>query len=330
MNKTGSLPRVVAGYGRSGTTWVLDVLAQANRLRTIFEPLHPNAIPAAAPHAHQYLAVDDEDESLRQLFETFFHGNVHSIWADYRIRTGWLNPRLENLKSWRDFKAAASRFSRGKTYYQRYRGQRRRPERITKVIRANMMISWLRRNFDARIVFMMRHPAAVVLSQSSSPRSWNPEVQLALYRQHTDLVARLGPGAQDLLSASLEHTAALTLAWCIENSIASAQCEESGVPVVYYERLLEYGLPEWQRVLDALGLDALPDEELVAKPSQQAWGEHSRNPALVKRYQAWMKRIDPATAGQIQAVLDACGVTMYRVDEPMPIVAANFTATGKS
>jgi hypothetical protein len=34
-------PRVVAGYGRSGTTWVQDVLAISNELRPVFEPLHP-------------------------------------------------------------------------------------------------------------------------------------------------------------------------------------------------------------------------------------------------------------------------------------------------
>ena len=175
MNAPKNIPRIVAGYGRSGTTWVLDVLAQANGLRTIFEPLHPQAIARAAPHAHQYLGRHDEDESLKALFEHFLFGDVHSIWADYRIRTGWLNPRLEKLRSWKDVKSAGSRFGRGRKYYFRYRNQRHRPQRIIKVIRGNMMIGWLQRTFDARVVFMVRHPAAVVLSQSSSPRSWDPE-----------------------------------------------------------------------------------------------------------------------------------------------------------
>jgi len=33
--------KLIAGSGRSGTTWVLDALADANDLRPVFEPLHP-------------------------------------------------------------------------------------------------------------------------------------------------------------------------------------------------------------------------------------------------------------------------------------------------
>ena len=33
---------IIAGSGRSGTTWVLDAVAEANQLRTKFEPLGPD------------------------------------------------------------------------------------------------------------------------------------------------------------------------------------------------------------------------------------------------------------------------------------------------
>jgi hypothetical protein len=46
--------RIIAGSGRSGTTWVLDALAEANALRPVFEPLHPLAIPQARPFAYRY------------------------------------------------------------------------------------------------------------------------------------------------------------------------------------------------------------------------------------------------------------------------------------
>lgn len=312
-------PRIVAGYGRSGTTWVLDVLAQANSLRAVFEPLHPGAVPEAAAHAHKYMASDGRDDDLNALLGRFFYEDFHSIWADYRIRTGWLHPRLSNLKSWNQTKAAIKRFNRAQKYFFRYRAQRHRENRIVKLIRANMILSWLKTNFDARIVFVIRHPAAVVLSQSVSPRSWDAEKQMALYRANPLLLDSVSSSVRKLLSQPLDEIEALTLAWCIENSIAIKQAAECDVPVIYYEELLENGISEWQRILSALDLESMPDSELIARPSQQAWGEQARDPALVRRYESWMTRIDPRIAQRIQVVLDEVGTDVYSVNQALPI-----------
>jgi len=318
MNRSDR-PRIVAGYGRSGTTWVLDVLAQANSLRAIFEPLHPGAIPEAAVHAHKYLACDDRDDELKALLGHFFYAEIHSIWADYRVRTGWLHPRLSNLRSWPQIKAALRRMNRSQKYFFQYRSQRHRKQRIVKLIRSNMMISWLQKNFDARIVFVTRHPAAVVLSQSVSPRSWNSQRQMALYKASPPLLDALDSRMRDLLSQPLDEIEALTLAWSIENSIAFKQAAESDVPVVYYETLLENSDTEWQRIMSALGLKNVPDSALIARPSQQAWGKQARDPALVRRYESWMQRIDPQIADRIQAVLDEVGIDVYRVSQALPV-----------
>ncbi|MBT5221022.1 MAG: hypothetical protein HOI35_00755 [Woeseia sp.] len=312
-------PRIVVGYGRSGTTWVLDVLAQANSLRPVFEPMHPDAIPAAAPYAHKYLARNDRDDDLCELLNRYFDSYFHSIWADYRIRTGWLKPRLRHLRSWPQAKAWVNRLNRSKTYYFRYRSQRLREERIVKLIRANMIISWLRENMAARMVFIVRHPAAVVLSQAASPQSWDPYRRLNLYKSDSRLSNAMSSRMRALLSQSLDSIEALTLAWCVENSIAFKQAAESDVPIIHYEDLLENGEAEWPRILAALDLEIMPDSDLIARPSQQTWGEQAKDPALVRRYESWMTRIDPKTAEKIQAILDEALVDVYNVTQALPV-----------
>lgn len=312
-------PRVIAGYGRSGTTWVHDVLAQANSLRAVFEPLHPNAIPGAAEFAHAFRPADKPDEALKLFLEQFFSGSYPSIWADFRVRTGWFRPSVKRFTSATELNLLLARINQARRYYFRYRKQRRYPERIVKFVRGNMLLAWMKQNLDARIVFVIRHPAAVVLSQLKSPNSWDPYYQIEKYREDAGLLEVLESRTRDLLLEPLEKAEASTLCWCIENSIALQQAENNGITVVRYEKLLDLGPPEWDRISAALDLKGKPSGDLIARPSQQAWGEQARDPNLVRRYASWMHRIDEMTASRIQSVLDATDTRSYSIHQAMPI-----------
>ena len=92
-------PLVVAGSGRSGTTWVLDTIASENQLRTIFEPLHPVVVKGGLSNACRYLPDDVEDMQLRNFMEDVFLGNYHSMWTDYRVRPDRLREDLKSLST---------------------------------------------------------------------------------------------------------------------------------------------------------------------------------------------------------------------------------------
>lgn len=311
--------RIIAGYGRSGTTWIQDVIAQANSLRAIFEPLHPEAIAGADPYAHAFVSKHAKDDNLYRLLDQFFSGKYPSVWADYRIRTEWFRPRLKYMKSFSGWNRYLSRIAQARRYYLRYRTQRKRPARIIKFVRANMLLSWIQENFDARIVFVIRHPAAVVLSQFKSPNSWYPYDQIERYRSNASLLEILDDGSRRLIFESLGKIEALTLCWCVENSIALQQARESNIVVVHYEEILEHRVKEWGRISHALDLHGTLDAELISRPSQQAWGEQAHDAALVKRYAAWMDRIDKESAQKIQGILDVTGTRLYRISQPLPI-----------
>lgn len=314
-----AVPRLVAGFGRSGTTWVQDVLASSNLLRPVFEPLHPQHVRGAERHAHRYLAQTDEDPDLRLFLHRFFFEDFHSLWTDYRIVPARLYPRLETFTSLHRLRRYAANGARAKGNILRYGLQRRRQQRLIKCIRANMMLGWIKQNFDARMIFIVRHPAPVVLSQAKTFQAWKPGLTIERYRQDKNLLAILDRNTLKLLFENLTEVEAVTLSWCIENTTAFRQAQLYGIPVVHYEVLVQKGLPEWKRILSALELTVSPDHDLVAQPSQQTWGGKARDATLVRQYSRWMQEIDPATASKIQRILELTGVTSYRIDKALPI-----------
>jgi len=313
-------PRVIAGFGRSGTTWVQDVLAASNSLRAVFEPLHPDVFHDAGRHAHAYRNSRVEDAALYEFLQRFFSEDFHSLWADYRIRLDLLIPRFRDPDSWGRNKRYLRRIRGAGENYFRFRAQRRFDRRIVKLVRANMMLSWLREKWDARIVFLIRHPAAIVLSQMKSPSIWKPHGRIACYRADSQLLDELNESTRQLVFEELDDLEAVTLSWCIENTIAFEQAEEQGICVVYYEHLVEKGLPEWNRIMTALGLEVAPDAELIARPSQQTSGDQALDSDLVSQYASWMNRIDDNSAARIQKVLDATKTGIYRIDQALPLM----------
>jgi hypothetical protein len=80
---------IIAGSGRSGTTWVLDSLADVNRMRTVFEPLNPAGAPAAAPMAYQYIEAAADAPELMAFMERVFSGNMRCLYELIGDRFGF-------------------------------------------------------------------------------------------------------------------------------------------------------------------------------------------------------------------------------------------------
>jgi len=312
-------PLVIAGFGRSGTTWLQDALATANHLRAVFEPLNPDAVQGSRAHAYRFVNPDSEEPDLYRFLHHFFFEEFRSLWADSRIVKQKLIVRPGDLASWESSRRVLRQYGRAFDYLKRYRKQRQNGRRIVKFVRANMMLSWLKRAFDAKVVFIVRHPAAVVTSQLRSPASWNPYARIEQFRNDSALLETLDDRSRALLFRPCEDIETCTLLWCIENQEALRQARESKIHVVYYEDLVRDGARRWREITAVLGLDIVPQAELVARPSQQTWGQPTDDPALVRRYAAWKERIDGASARRIQATLDAARVDFYSIDDALPI-----------
>lgn len=312
-----STPRVIAGSGRSGTTWILDVLAQTNRLRPIFEPLHPDAVPNARRFANRYFGPDDDEPDMYEFMGGIFSGKMHSAWIDYRIRPHLLMPRLSMMRSPGRLSGLLTQWRNAAKRYAEYRTMNGYASVLVKIIRGNLMLGWLRHRFDARIIFVVRHPGAVVESRLRiGGRSWDPDPVLEQFRDGITLGA-LRSRYASILERKLSPAEAHTLIWCIENQFPMERAEVDGYPVIFYEDLLSHGEREWARIVDALDLNHNPHgQEIIVQPSQQSAIDRIKSGGGRKK--SWMDRISNVDRKDIQGILDEAGVTAYTMCNPAP------------
>jgi hypothetical protein len=307
-----SSPVVLLGSARSGTTWLQDGLAQANALRTIFEPLHPEGDKRAESFAHAYLTPEDQSLGLSDFLSEAFTGSGLRLWRDLRV-----NPaHIYKLQSPIGYAAQAFYIYRG---LRRYLPARNRPI-ITKMIRGNLLGGWLVARMRARTLLLVRHPCAVVSSQLRvNPSAWHDHHELLnRYLANERLVdEHLGKIREHLVRLS-EPSDVHAALWCIENAIPCATAIEDGVGVAYYERLLANDHEEWSKVIDCLALDEIPSRRISSAPSQQAASDMKRSTFGTDRIGRWRDRLERNQIERIHAILARFEVENYSTDDPMP------------
>ncbi len=314
-------PMVIAGSGRSGTTWVLDVLATSFNLRPIFEPLNPYAVKEAEAYAGRYVPRGADIPGMDAFFEKIFAGDLYTSWTDLRFHPSSLLPERGNLADMDTYKLMLHRWAHALKQYRTYGPCRAREQIIVKFIRANLLLGWLSARFDAKILFLCRHPGAVAESKLRlGGDSWDPETMLGTYRRDNRIGDLRGGRYRDLLERNLTPTQALTLHWCIENQTPLEEATENGYLVVHYEDLVDNGDPIWDRIASYFGLTIERwDHKLLCRPSQQAsdaWRSSAQS--VMRSHQDWMNRISPTCLQEIDGILKETGEIHYSAEDPLP------------
>ena len=310
---------VIVGSGRSGTTWVQDVLAQANGYATVFEPLHPDAIPAMAAYAGRYLRAEDQCGELETYLEQVFSGRIRNTWITYRVRPDRLALRAKRMTDPRAAYEWLMRWKKFARHYAKYRRDRGKPV-LVKFIRANLMLPWLASHFSLRIVAVVRHPGAVVESKIRlGGDDWEPEAVIEHYRSQSRLMSELSGPHEKLFRERLTPAGKHALIWCIENKLLMDHAAGWGVVLAFYEDLLDAsGEYAWESIVKGLGLKNIPDAKARRSASQQAslltagQGYDSRHSG------GWHSRLSSVQIIEIQNVLDAFEIDQYRMNSMLP------------
>src|SRR5271166_3116404 len=73
----------IAGFGRSGTTWLLELLNFRNDFRVLFEPFDHNLVALAVNFTeHQYLRPDDDDPHFLKPAQAILSGRIRDDSVD--------------------------------------------------------------------------------------------------------------------------------------------------------------------------------------------------------------------------------------------------------
>jgi hypothetical protein len=199
-------PLIVLGFGRSGTTWLADMLSKYTGELVLFEPLHPSVTEQSRAWSYR----NDPGEEAAQHLRTVLRGGFYRPW----LLRNHIQGRIEDARPllldylWNNCSIVGF-----------------------KEIRLNFAIPWLVEHELGRVLFIVKHPHDVVTSILNRPNFWEFGGRSSVYQMIASHDSPLDP---DAYSGEVERIAAM---WAITHLHALRDCAAHGVPVVNYEAL---------------------------------------------------------------------------------------------
>jgi hypothetical protein len=77
---------------------------------------------------------------------------------------------------------------------------------------------------------------------------------------------------------------------------------------------------EWDKAVIELGLDKKPDERALRVPSEQTRSHRERKVFDSAQHSKWVHRIGASELRELEYVLKRAGVSVYTVDNPLPLL----------
>ena len=282
----------LAGTGRSGTTWLEDIINFRRDHRILFEPFHSREVPQLAHwNYRQYLRPTASDERYLDPARKILQGRIRSAWVD--------QCNTKHLVS----------------------------KRLVKDIRANLILRWIHAHFpEIPLVLLLRHPCAV--ASSKIVLGW--KTHLTDFTSQPELVEdHLAPYLRVLESARDDFDRHILL-WCVENMIPLQQFSAGELHVCFYEHLCLEPEREARALTTYLRRDF--DPNLIAtmsKPSALS-KHHSAILNGESVVDSWRKRIDPAQVERAVELLSAFGLDRIYDAGNLPKVSGEDALAGSS
>jgi hypothetical protein len=212
----------LAGFGRSGTTWISDIINYKNEYRYIFEPFHPYRVRLVRDFQYvQYLRPENRDPLYLEPARAVLSGRIRNWWTESYNRKIFVRKRL------------------------------------IKDIRAQFLLKWLHRNFPGMpIVLLFRHPCAA--AHSWLKLGWGKEdlgkrTDLEVCLSQKELIEDfLGPFKENIENARSEFEQQI-FHWCMQYYVPLKQFKRGEIHLCFYENFCENPDEEIQRLFSFLG-----------------------------------------------------------------------------
>lgn len=267
---------LLAGSGRSGTTWLMELLNFDDHYRSIFEPLHPLLMAERGFRPIQYLRPDNLDPAYMEPLAAVLAGRVRHQWTDKFNRQIFVKRRL------------------------------------IKCIHANLLLKWIRVNFpEIPIIFLLRHPCAVAWSRLKVGFLAPIGHFLAQEQLMEDYLAPFATILKDSTDPFDRHI----LMWCVENFVPLHQLDRADYSLVYYEHLVSRPEPELRRLCAVIGRPYKPAmQEFVSRPSALV-KKHSAILTGRDLVEGWRQEVRPDQVRRANDLLASFGLdTLYGAD----------------
>ena len=299
FHRQGKEPNIfVFSTPRSGTTWLAELLATQGKFKIVNEPCNLR------------VPVVRETLGLSRWESVFFPENRARLRA--------------YLQAFVDGKDSDLRFKRETPFTEFWHLKTDRV--LFKILFAGEDdIDWFRTQFDAKIVFLVRHPIPVSLSREQLPRLESFLVP-PYCRQFSG--AQLSR-AKEIIGAS-DHFQKAVLDWCLQNAIPLRQARSEWV-VVSYEQLVvepEVVIPYLAKALNLRQPDLMTKRLLKASRSTgKSSGESQalladtaqRRAERHRLVERWREMVSLGQEAAAMEILRTFGIDMYESGRSMPI-----------
>jgi hypothetical protein len=276
---------VLYSSGRSGSTWLSEILGSVPRTRLIFEPFHPHrGLAELADYRYRYIEPGRDVPVLEAVYDAILNGKRATPWTEH------LNSPTTMI-------------------YKR---------RLVKLVRANLLFPWLVNRYpDQKHVLLLRHPAAVVLSQVRN--GWN--LSSARIRDQADL--RQSPAISALGRFGWPTSGFLSnlVFWAAENRVAIDRALESDTMIVFYEHICLSPAEVLDELSRFLGL-TLPTGAL-RRLDKVSWSSSADigSMTVTEKISRWKGDLSEEQSSQVAEVLETCGLHEFYSLEPKPVAA---------
>ncbi len=274
---------LVAGTARSGTTWLGDLIASQIPCRTMFEPFNPELVPEYRGfHYFQYLRPGSKNHEFHSFARKIFSGEIRNRWIDHQ------NEQI----------------------FPKYR--------LIKEVRVNLALKWLHDNFpEVPIVFLLRHPCAVVLSRMEL--GWATDTDIEPFLSQPDLVTDFLSEHQEFIRNAKTKEEKHAIIWSISTMVPLRQLKQSELKIVYYENLCTQPEMELPSIFAFTGHQYSPSAfDTISRPSQTT---QKTSPIVsgTDKVSHWRKKLNPAQVENILRVVERFGLDKLYGDSLLPL-----------
>jgi len=274
---------LVAGAARSGTTWLGDLIASQIPCRLLFEPFNPDLVPEYRSFSYfQYMRPGSENPEFRAFARMVFTGEIHNRWVDRQ------NERIVS------------------------------EYRLIKEIRANLALKWLHENFpEIPIIFLMRHPCAVVSSRMEL--GWATDSDIQPFLAQPDLTADYLCDHLEFIRNAKTEEEKHAIIWSISNLVPLKQFQPGELKIIYYEYLCTQPEIVLPAIFTSMGQrydDTAMDK--INRPSQTT----RETSAIVNgkdQLSLWKQKLTPLQIDNILRVVEKFGMDDLYNDSLLPV-----------
>lgn len=280
----------LAGTGRSGTTWVANIINYANAYRLMFEPFHSEKVGQVRHFRYrQYIRPGNQDAKFIGPVKAILSGQVRNSWVDI------LNKKIYVRK------------------------------RLVKDIRSNHFLKWIKTRFpEIPVILLLRHPCAVAYSKLKL--EW--ETHLDEFLAQDDLMEDyLYPFKLEIETAKTLYEKHIFM-WCIENYVPLKQFSDGEIHLAFYENFCINPELEVEKLFAFLKEDYTEDVfSTMELPSAFTRKESAirKGESLIE---SWKKHLSPEQIQRAVEILTLFGLQNLYSYEALPLVSADRNVIG--